>query len=315
MSITRLVNNISNSFEPIQPSNRPELSPSSYLPPENLEKIKKYTYDRNSYTVYQFPSELPKFYFAVRIGDYFRVAADKLGKIITHSTILLPMPHQMIDGNGVQWTQEQIGMLIGQAGSLATGLKNGQSALSSSWDAAKKVATNPGTAAGLGGLGIARGLMGDTRRGRDFDQVAGLFGIAPNQFLTVLMKGPAYKKYTFQWKLAPNNLTESKYLYAILQYIKNEMAPKKTFGNFFFQYPSIFQCAFMNDGTEMSKKMYKFKYAALEDFSVNYSGSGMPAFYQEGYPESVEMKMSFLEMEFWLNGDPDFELDQRRLEQ
>jgi hypothetical protein len=124
-------------------------------------------------------------------------------------------------------------------------------------------------------------------------------GVAPNQFLTVLLKGPAYKKHDFTWTLSPRNRAESENIRQIIYFLKGAMLVRRpTLG--FFLPPKIFTPKFNKN----DNYLYKFKPCVLENLSVNYSPSGAPAFYsQTGAPDAVELKLSFLEIEFWFSED------------
>jgi hypothetical protein len=67
----------------------------------------------------------------------------------------------------------------------------------------------------------------------------------------------------------------------------------------FFQAPKIFAPHFFTN----EFYLYKFKPCVLENMAVNYTSSGAPAFYSStGTPDTVELRLSFIEVEFWFNG-------------
>jgi hypothetical protein len=112
-----------------------------------------------------------------------------------------------------------------------------------------------------------------------------------------MLKGPAYKKHEMNWKLAPKSQSESDKLKDMIIQLNNWTAPGIMSGGAFFTFPKVFNISFV--GTDY---LYKFKPAVCTDVSVNYTASGVPSFYKNGAPESVNLKLSFWELEYWLTG-------------
>ena len=133
--------------------------------------------------------------------------------------------------------------------------------------------------------------------GNPTDAAYAAFGVAPNQFLTVMLKGPQYKKHEFSWKLSPRNEQESEAVRKIILTLNNAIAPGVT--GAYFTFPKVFEIKFNPN----ENVLYKFKPAVIESMSVNYAPSGAPAFYRRtNAPDSVELRLQFLELEFWLTG-------------
>lgn len=129
-------------------------------------------------------------------------------------------------------------------------------------------------------------------------------GTAINKYLTVLAKGPVYKNHVFSWRLSPRNERESKVLRKIIATFNKEMSMQVAAQRLIFKAPKVFQINFVPD----TKYLYYFKPAVLQSFKVNYAGNqgNVPSFYRNtGAPESVEMEMTFLELEFWQPEDFD----------
>jgi hypothetical protein len=269
----------------------PDISPTEYRPPVSVQKINDALDRKTDYNIQQFPIDRPKYYMMIEISDYQRAGPDLIAKLDAFSTIILPLPMQLEDSHGVIYTQEEIGF-IGAA--IAHASNRHGSIVENAQKAGSAVA------AGIAGTAVnalrAVPIVGQSV-GRIQNAVNSVLGVAPNQFMTVLLKGPAYKKFTFQWKLAPRNEQESRIIYQIINRLNDEMAPSTVLGGLLWQFPSVFRLQFSN-----KDKMYQFKPAVLENMSINYTASGTPAFYTSGFPESVILTMNFLEMEFWLKG-------------
>lgn len=186
----------------------------------------------------------------------------------TLSQISLPIPLQLLDNNTVTYNAENLS------------------------DALKEEVSNIGKDLGGASL-ISTGakILGASA------------GLAQNEFLTMLFKGPTYKKFNIAWKLSPKNATESQTLNKLLITLKNAQAPSINGAGFLFNYPKVFWISFKYKSSD-NNYLYKFKPAMLETLMVNYSGGGIPGFYKDtGAPESVIIDCAFTEVEFWLDGD------------
>ena len=141
--------------------------------------------------------------------------------------------------------------------------------------------------------------------------LSAFYGYSPNQFLTILLKGPKYKRVQFAWTLSPNSDKESFVLKNIIRTMNNFMAPGLVLNGALFKFPKVFQLSILPN----SLYMYKFKPAILENFHINYVPAGVPAFNrrmqlggvgEDGFlnaPVSVQISMQFMELEYWLEGD------------
>jgi hypothetical protein len=135
-------------------------------------------------------------------------------------------------------------------------------------------------------------------------------GMIINEFKSVTMDQPLFKRHSFTWKLAPKTFQESENIQRIVYNLKKGMSPKrvKSSGGTtlpLLGFPNIYVLFFMPN----SKFLYKFKPCVLTNIQVSYTGgSPAPAFYRsEGSdenkaPESIQIDTQWLEMEYWLDG-------------
>jgi hypothetical protein len=245
----------------------------------------------NTATSLQFPGDLGRYYMTLGASDYKRVDLFKT-QLNQTGIIKLPLPLQMIDASGVSYEQKELGSGIG--GVTNQGLN----------------ALRGGSDSFLNSLGsiVGSSLQSNIQSATgipvaDINQV--LTGLAPNQFLTVLLKGPQYKKHQFVWKMSPRNKQESENLRKIIAYLNEAKAPGVVASGQFFTFPKIFQLSFAPN----QHMLYRFLPAVIEHMVVNYAPSGSPAFYHGSEaPDSVELSLSFLELEFWLSGRGMYEL-------
>ena len=229
---------------------------------EAEEKRKKLT---STETISLLPEESSKYFTSIAIGEYKRGGdIKKVVKTNKGDGFKLPIPMRLTDSNAVDWSAEKLGFV----GALSEG------------QVTQGILSAAGKAAGTSGL-----------------YAQSLAGIAPNEFLTLLFKGPVYKKFSLSFMLSPNTPEMSKKLHEMILNFKNAQAPADL--GALFAYPSIFFIRFHG-----SEYLFEFKPAVLESFTVDYAGAGVPAFYKgTGAPESYNLTMNFQEIEFWMSGD------------
>lgn len=237
----------------------------------------------------QFPSDAPKYYFGIGINKYDRKDLFSFS-VGLQTNIVLPLPKQLIDTDHVEYEQKELGV----GGAAALGALEGI--------AEQDISGAVGSVFGAAFKGLGDAVAGAVKQitGADVGSAARAFsGAAPNPYTTVLLKGPTYKKHEFNWTLSPRNAKESSEIRDIIYKLKASMyvgAPNLGF----FTAPKIFTLRYFSN----EYYLYKFKPCVLETMSVNYSPSSVPAFYKgTGAPDSVELKLSFQEVEFWFESD------------
>lgn len=247
---------------------------------------------------YQFPADRGKYYMTLGFHKYERSMSDlmSIAKLDITDTITLPIPQQMVDTHNVNYAQEELGAV---AGAATETVGNVGSALTGPGSVMTNLSQGTANMIAAGGNQFLQGL--DAFFGSNISGIAkALTGLAPNQFLTVLLKGPQYKRHSFSWKMSPRNEIESESIRAIINLLNNSMAPGKSPLGGFFTFPKVVTISFMPN----SNVLYRFKPCVIENLTVNYAPSGAPAFYRKTEaPDSIELKLDFMELEFWLSGD------------
>lgn len=261
------------------------------------------------------PHDTPKYWLSMSLSDYSRLSLNEINRTNISKNIILPFPSKLMDTNSVGYDDHfELGQIegyvlgtyqnktIGQSGTSvfsSEGLATLLSGLSSS---ALAALTGAIRSAGFESIGAYVASLGNVVG--DIARVTS--GYSPNNFLTVLMRGPVYKQYQLEFAFSMNTPQEAETLRQIVKTLNNAMAPKMTPGGGFFEFPKIFQIA-LNPN---SQYLYKYKPAVLVDFTLDYTPHGQAAFhsasnYTTGLnaPESVRMAMTFMEIEFWLRGD------------
>lgn len=157
----------------------------------------------------------------------------------------------------------------GEAGAIAGGLLGGAAKL-------------PALGA-LTGVGVSQALRGALAGAK----------IARNPHLATVFQGVDFKTHSFEYKLIAKNKSESDTIRKMIRNFKYAMAPNylSGFGDHIFQYPNEFDITLA-----AGSYLFKFGRSVLTDFNVNYTGEGVPAFYEDsGAPYSVSISMTFKE--------------------
>lgn len=229
----------------------------------------------------------PKYFMVIYIGDIQRSSLITVNTVNITDAIILPLPERLQDHHGINYQESPLGVFLG--GGL------------NSYYQSDFAAALGATATAVGQF-VAGGANSPLTGG-----IQTLTNYAPNQFLTILLQGPQYKKHSFTWNFSPRNFGEADRLRKIINKLHNSAAPNIVQSLPLFKFPKVFQIAFMPN----SKFLYKFKTAVLRDISIDYSGNG-PSFHRSGdgstdgsgnAPTNIIMKLDFWELAFWISGN------------
>lgn len=321
MTINTLSNGLS--VGPFGQLKAPKPSPNLYKPPVSINRIDAAIRNVSSVESLQFPEDLPEHYLLLNVFDYSRASTWQLGNLNFVNAMRLPIPLSLTDSNQVSYKDTEIGMGLGllanhtRVGEVVQNLMQSQAGMANKLKSLADLAKNTSLPEGAlgeagkaaGGKILTEGLSAaDNAVGANLSGLAQVLGgYSPNQFLTILLQGPTYKRYRFEWLLSPKNEQESISLKDMVRYLNNYMAPGLALGGGIFTFPKVFKPAIMPN----SRYMYKFKPSVLESMTINYTGGGQAAFFRQSAnlgdggspPESLQLSLSFLELEFWLTGD------------
>ena len=227
------------------------------------------------------------------------------------STVLLPIPSNVQDGNSVSYQDSQMNSITAAAvGGTSQAMKDAgaQVAAGNFGEAAKAVkgaATDAIRQSGLT-MGNAQDLI--TRKlaadavnifggNVTLEQImARQTGEIFNPNMELLFNGPTLRAFKFQFKMMPRNRDESDQVKRIIRTFKKNMAPKTSQSRLFLNTPNIFELRY-RQGESDHKFLHKFKQCVLQDLAVNYTGEGNYATYDDGTPISMVMDLTFKELE------------------
>ena len=242
-------------------------------------------------------------------------------------TIILQMPSSIQDGNSASYGESRLNTLVGAAAGTVketmtgvgeaianapniekaikdgldagkdafSGLKNSSGVL----EGAKTYLTNSLTASALGALG------GNVSAA---DLLARSTGQVFNPNMELLFNGPTLRSFRFSFKFTPRNAKEAEQVRLIIRTFKSNMAPKvdqstQISGNsLFIKTPNVFELRYRR-GIQDHPFLHRFKQCFLTDVSVNYTGEGVYATYDDSTPISMQMDLTFKEIEPVYNTD------------
>ena len=237
-------------------------------------------------------------------------------------TILLPMPENLTDMNGVDWNMDRLNSIaaagVGKAIDLVSDPSiNLQSAL-----------TDPGEALKTLGSKVKTGLQdfanplfsADDNTVRDAlaqymsAQAVNVFGanIDPtglisrttgqvlNPNMELLFKGVMLRNFGFSFSLTPRSRAEMVQVRGIINTFKRRMAAKTTAGGsaskgIFIKAPDVFELEFKKGG-RAHPFLFKMKPVALKDMKVSYTDAGSYTTYEDGTPVKMTMSLQFTEL-------------------
>ena len=253
-------------------------------------------------------------------GSYFgsdragRTRTDRLSKkpLINKGTILLPVPSNVADTNNVQYDSSTLNGLAAAGIEGAEGIMN--------IDLGKNVFEQiPGIAntfkervtSGVGSKNAANNALSKFLASKALNIFGG--NVTTNQLLArgsgevlnpnmeLLFGGPTLRNFRFSFKLTPRNEKEAQQVKLIIRAFKRNMAPQAQggtleSGNFFLKTPNVFSLRYRT-GRKNHPFLHRFKQCFLTDMQTTYTGEGVHATYDDGTPVSMQLDLSFKELQ------------------
>jgi hypothetical protein len=235
--------------------------------------------------------------------------------LVNKGTVLLQIPSQVQDGNAVNYGDSEMNSIVGATlqgvqdapQALAKGITQGKigEGISKSGDALKNAFAasdlDVGAAQSLFNKKIATSVVGAFGGNVTVNQLlARQEGQVFNPNMELLFNGPTLRNFRFSFKMTPRSREEAEQCKLIIRTFKMNMAPKVTSGrggqSLFLNTPNVFQLRYKT-GFRNHPFLHKFKQCFLTDISVNYTGEGVYATYENREPVSMIMDLTFKELE------------------
>ena len=214
-------------------------------------------------------------------------------------TVVLPIPGAITDQNNADWGDGRINPLqlagleiAGQA------LKKGGGFAAAGGEVERQLQQLSGTASQA--RDALQGVISAAAVGISADEVlARTQGAVVNPNLELLFKGPTLRPFNFTFQMGARNDKESDEIMKILRFFKQGGSPQRTQAQYLVKAPHTFQIEYLHRGEdgEQNKYLNKIKECALLSVGVNYTPNNNYATFKNGAPVSIEMSLSFKELE------------------
>lgn len=227
-------------------------------------------------------------------------------------SILLPMPSNIQDGNSVSYAD---GNLDGITADVFTGVSRAFSSINSNkmdtiiqklTESAKEIGSatllNPdfqnivktGLAAQAANIPLGGSLTRDAVFARQQGEIV-------NQNVELLFNGVTLRSFKFSFKFTPRGPKEAQQVGLIINTFKRNMAakvggPNSDISKNFLGTPNVFELTYKR-GKDAHPFLHSFKQCVLTDMSVNYTGEGTYAVYDDSTPVSMVLELGFKELE------------------
>ena len=239
---------------------------------------------------FSFPKQEPEFRTRITFRKYSRPKPGSQPSLTGDAVIWLPLPANLTDSFNMQINEERFDLLgteVGVGEMLSAGysnvadfVSNLRFSLDSVNDAVKKILRAGALTPGLSDIKPGQRLQSE-------------FGVVRNPHLTSIFEGVRLKTYAFSWKLAPKSQDEAIELERIINKIKWFMHPDISPTGFALEYPHLASIKFeVGDSQTLPNVRDSF----ITRMDVNNNGSGVPAFFKDGRPVSVELTLAFQEV-------------------
>jgi len=229
-------------------------------------------------------------------------------------TILLPIPGGIQDRNSVNYADDSMNSLVGAGtGAIETLMRDAGSGFSEFFTSGeigdaggtiKRIIKDAIKDSGVSGENLVQ-MITKSLTGRALSIFGGnvtLQGLLArsegqvfNPNMELLFSGPSLRNFSFAFKMTPRSADEGEEIKQIIRFFKRGMAAKAGNTGLFLKTPNVFELRY-RQGNGEHKFLHKFKQCFLTDVSVNYTGEGVYATYDNGTPVSMIMNLSFKEL-------------------
>ena len=235
-------------------------------------------------------------------------------KVIHDSSKLiidLPMPLALSDKTSVGWSDGQMNTVTSLVGSFAQELMDSKGSFTGNIKDAVKELTSRLSAAGMGGMvqiaqnalvSMMINMVPGTGQFTFSDLLKRQNGIVINPNTEFLFNAPKLRQFNFTFSFVPRSEKEAQMVKDIIRNFKKHMAPKRTITNIsgnvgggFLQAPDIFKLEYRT-GNNPHQFLNKFKFCALTNMVVNYSGGNGYMSYEDGTPVLTTITLGFNEL-------------------
>ena len=226
--------------------------------------------------------------------------------------IELPIPQDLTYSNSVTWGEDRVNAIELAALTVAQNVMSSDNLVGDGVEAAKAAVTALNKGIEIPGLnsdtqnavraaisGAAIGALGSNVSAKSV--IARSTGQILNNNLELLFQGVNLRSFPYSINFSPRGYKEAEVVKDIIRSLKMSMAPKAgeiqegSNQSLFIKSPDVFQLKYLRDG-EDHPFLNAFKICALTGMSVNYTGAGTYASYDDGTPVNIRMNLTFKEI-------------------
>ena len=272
-----------------------------------LNRMEKENSDFLKIRIIQYKRQIEDIFNTNRSNFNLQSAEERIGVIEKSiANILLPIPQSIQDSNGVKWGENSLNPLASAGlGAVIDTLDSErmQTSIKTAIDRGLSLATDlADTGRGLSNLFFGSKIINALGGNTSFQSlIARTTGNVLNPNLELLFNGVTLRSFSFDFDLSPRNKKEAEEIKKIIRAFKINMSAKSASiegasEGLFIGSPNIFQINYQT-GTKDHKYLNQFKPMALLNMSVNYTGSGTYATYEDTSPVHYKMNLQFQELD------------------
>ena len=217
-------------------------------------------------------------------------------------TIILPIPGNIQDNNGAQWGENKLNDFAAASLGIVGSVVESDNLKDIPGNVTKKMNELQSGGGGSDVANYAKMVAATTAvnaLGANVT-IGGLLarssGQVINQNLEMVFGGVTIRSFNFGWDLVPRSREEAYVVKSIIKSLKIHSAAKlDNDGMGFLNAPDIFRIGYYKGG-KPHPFLNRFKTCALTNMSVNYTGSGTYATYDDGTPVHMKLDISFKEL-------------------
>jgi hypothetical protein len=202
------------------------------------------------------------------------------------TAIALHVPNQLQIRYGMQWGEQDTGVLAMGAAALEQGTEVAKALMSGGSSNMKDV----GNLAGAIGtnLALSKGPFAAA------NSVA--TGLAANPKKEQVFSGVDFRTFQVEYQFFPRSKEEAENVQRIIKQFKYHMHPEfKDSNNFVYVYPSEFDIFYYQNGKE-NLNLHRHTSCVLTEMSINYTPNGAFTTFDNGMPTQINVQMSFREL-------------------
>jgi hypothetical protein len=226
-------------------------------------------------------------------------------------TIQLPIPQGINDTSSVSWGENSLNTAAALGANIAESTLKGGNLIDSGGQALQDLATALTSSATSG---VAQQVVLSKITSNLVNSIGGNTATTPEGLLTratgkvlnphmeLLFNNVTLRSFSFQFDLAPRDSKEALVVKQIIRTFKKHMAAKsgkggvgEGAGGVFISSPEVFQLTYKT-GARKHRFLNSFKPMALQNTTVNYTGSGTYATYEDSTPVHMQLTLTFQEL-------------------